>query len=300
MLLFATLFLAGIASVAHACEAPANDASADRTPVETPAAKTEPPPKPEFAGLERRMFELVNADRSANKKKVLYEYDEALADVARAHSADMLGKSFFAHESPTTGNVGDRLFAARVRVMSCAENIAMNASIRDAETRLMQSARHRANILHDKFTRCGVGIVRASNGLYYVTQVFAAPPPEVDIEKIGAAMLKRLNKARAADGRAPFESDAVLCRVATGRASAVAEAGKVEAVNVGTLAKAAGFPHAWLATAYVSTWNPKELAGAEELVKARGGRIGFGFAVNTKHKEIGYGIIWAVVVFTNK
>lgn len=298
--ILAALFLAVIASAVRACEAPADDASADQAQAETQATPKKPPPKPEFADLERQVFELVNADRKANKKKVFYEYDEALADVARAHSADMLKNSFFAHESPRTGNVGDRLFAARVRVMSCAENIAMNASIKEAETRLMDSVAHRKNILHDKFTRCGIGIVRASGGLYYITQVFAAPPPEVDVEKIGTEMLDRLNKARAADGRAPLGSDAVLSRVAAQRAAAVAEMGKVDAVDIGALAEAAGLPHARLATAYVCTWNPEELVGAEELINANGGRIGFGFAVNTKHKKLGYGIIWAVVIFADK
>ena len=244
------------------------------------------------------MFGLVNQDRKTHQKKPLH-YDEALAGVARGHSTDMLDNRFFAHDSPTTGDVGRRLLAAKVRVMAGGENIAMNRSVERAEAKLMKSPGHRKNILSDVYTHVGIGIVRASTGVYYVTQVFATPAPKVDLKTAGADIVKQLNQARVARGRLPFKAVPTLHQIASQQAAAMAEAGKKIELDLGALAKAAGVEHKQLSMAHLLTWDPKELLGAAVFFKPRVGRIGVGFAENKKHRKLGYGIIWAVVVFTN-
>src|SRR5689334_887345 len=63
---------------------------------------------PDVARLEQTMWARLNRDRAARGLPAL-AWDPHLADIARAHSLDMLQHDFFAHESPTTGVLEDRL-----------------------------------------------------------------------------------------------------------------------------------------------------------------------------------------------
>jgi len=125
---------------------------------------------------ERQIFELVNAARVQHGLKP-YIWDERLAAVARSHSRDMLNNNFFSHISPTTGDPGARLSAAGINWRTCGENLAMQTLPLDTPWMAaqaifegwMDSPGHRANILSDRFTHLGVGIV----GGYY-TQKFAS------------------------------------------------------------------------------------------------------------------------------
>ena len=246
--------------------------------------------------LEKQMFEMVNADRKENGRGP-YVYDETLAAVARSHSEDMMKNGFFDHKSPTTGLVADRLFAAKVRAMSCGENIAMSPTLGQAETGLMNSLGHRANILHNEYTRVGIGIVRASNGVLYVTQVFANPAPATDLKTAGAELLGKLNEARVAAKKAAFAENAALSGQAAALAAQAARDGAAGAVDPAAVARAAGMAGKRLGVAMIATWTPNDLAGAEALLAPAKGQIGFGFAENTEHKELGYGIVWVVVIF---
>ena len=260
-----------------------------------PAAASDVPP---IAELEKQMFDLVNKERESHQKKP-YEYDEELAAVARAHSADMLENQFLGHESPRTGRVGQRLAAAKIRVMACGENIAMNRSIEEAHANLMKSPGHRLNILRDIFTHCGVGIARASNGLCYATQVFATPAPKVDFSTAVPELLDKLNKARIAKGLLPFQISPALNRIAAQHAMRVARAGKEVPADLSGQALDAGVRHRRLATAHLITWTPEDLTRAAPLLQPKTGWIGLGLAENTDHEELGIGILWAVVIFTD-
>lgn len=257
------------------------------------------PPKPPYIKLELKMFGLINADRKKHKTNPL-KYDNALAAVARAHSADMLKNKFFKHKSPTTGLVTDRLFAAKEMVMAAGENLAMDASVEEAEKALMKSPKHKKNILQKNFTHCGVGIVQAPNGTYYITQVFARRPTPVNFKTLAADVIKTLNKARAVRGKLPFKVNAKLNEIAVRHVAEVARAGKPVAVDIRARVKAAGVKVKRLSFGLVRTWDPGELASAATLLKPRKGRIGIAFARNEKHKKLGYGIIWVYVIFTDE
>ncbi len=256
-------------------------------------------PDPPYLQLELKMFGLINGDRAKHKRKPL-RYDNALAAVARAHSADMLENGFFNHKSPTTGLVGDRLFVAKEIVMGSGENIAMFDTIDGAQAKLMTSPGHRKNILGKSFTHCGVGIVQGANGIYYITQVFAMRPRPVDPKTLGPKVVALLNKVRGARGKRPFNSSGELDRVAAAHVAKVAEAGKPVAVDIRAEAAAAGIKAGRISTGLVSTWNPGEVASAAAFLKPGKGRIGIGVARNEKHKDLGYGVIWIFVVFTDE
>lgn len=100
-----------------------------------------------------------------------------LTDVARAHARDMREHSFFAHVSPTTGAVTDRLQQRGVRYVRALENIAVAETVEDVFRSWMQSPSHRANILDPSVTAFGLGIeeedAEAAGRRYYVVLVLA-------------------------------------------------------------------------------------------------------------------------------
>jgi stress response protein SCP2 len=118
---------------------------------------------------------LTNAERASHGLRPL-TVDGRLAAAAQAHSADMVRRGFFAHESPDGRQVWDRAVAAGYAYRKVAENIAAGQRTADEVVRgWMGSPGHRANILDGDLIQIGVG--RAEGGSYgaYWTQVFGAP-----------------------------------------------------------------------------------------------------------------------------
>jgi len=253
-----------------------------------------------LAGLEQQMLNLVNADR-AQQKLPPYTFDAALAAVARSHSLDMLQNRFFGHESPTTGFVADRVFAAHIRATACSENIAMHDSVEQAQAGLMASPGHRANILSGQYTHCGIGLARTPTGSLYVTQVFSSPAPEADLPKLPRLITDQLNARRLKARHAPVKLSPALCRIAADQAAAMARTGKQVNFDPAPPAKAAGLTFRQIGSASIMTWTPiGDVSAADPLLQPQTRQIGLGFAQNTAHKQLGYGIVWTVVIFTNE
>ena len=241
------------------------------------------------------MLEMVNADRAEHGLRP-FELHDCLADVARAHSRDMQRNSFFAHRSPTTGMVKDRLWEAEVRVQTAAENIAKNRSLERAQADLMNSPSHRAAILDTGFTHCGIGIVKDDTGQYVVTQVFGLIAPDLDVERAGADLLERLNETRAEQNRPACRASRGLDRIAAEHAAELAEAGEHVPLDLPAKAREAGLRYRRLSAARIMLWVPMQLAEADALVRTSASHLGFGFAKNTKHRHLGYGSVWVVVI----
>jgi uncharacterized protein YkwD len=131
-----------------------------------------------IAYLEREMFDLVNRDRRNHGSPPL-RWNAKLAAVARAHSLDMIRKHYFGHVDPQGRTVAGRVTDADIAWQSVGENIAIAPSVTYAETEFMDEPHnqhnHRWNILNPGYTEVGVGIVRASDGSYYITQDFLNP-----------------------------------------------------------------------------------------------------------------------------
>ncbi|MDT4966475.1 MAG: hypothetical protein QOJ64_1212 [Acidobacteriota bacterium] len=139
-----------------------------------PAPAVAPAPPVAANSLERRAFDLVNAERARNRLPLLV-WDGTLCRVAREHSEAMARQNFFDHDGPD-GDVRDRARANGVSWRSVGENIALNQGYDDpvglAVNQWMQSSGHRANILRGIFTHSAVGVARAADGRVYLTQVF--------------------------------------------------------------------------------------------------------------------------------
>jgi uncharacterized protein YkwD len=95
--------------------------------------------------------------------------DGRLAAAARAHSADMVNRSYFEHDSPDGNTPADRASAAGYADYG-GENIAYGQrSAAEVVSDWMGSPDHRRNILDCSFTTIGVGL--DTRGMYW-TQDF--------------------------------------------------------------------------------------------------------------------------------
>lgn len=125
--------------------------------------------------LEREIAEGVNAVRAENDLPPLASL-EPLAEVARAHSADMAARRYFDHRSPEGAGAASRLFSASIVFTRVAENISKIEGGDDpaamAIESWMTSPAHRANILSREYAESGVGAAVDDRGAVYITQVF--------------------------------------------------------------------------------------------------------------------------------
>ena len=98
---------------------------------------------------------LLNLDRS-NYNLAELTIDPALSRIARLKSEDMRDNRYFAHVSPTYGDVRDMLSKLGYAYTAAGENIAHHATIEKAQAALISSPGHRRNILSRGYTKVGV------------------------------------------------------------------------------------------------------------------------------------------------
>ncbi len=152
-------------------------AAPTQTPSAEPTAEPTATPSPTTAptgerAMEQEVLKLVNQARAENRLNPLSWADD-LADIARAHSADMIERGFFSHTNPDGQSPFDRIKSNGISYRAAAENIAYGQP--DAEAVMnswMNSAGHRANILNENLKEIGIGAVKDSGETVYWTQVF--------------------------------------------------------------------------------------------------------------------------------
>jgi uncharacterized protein YkwD len=141
----------------------------------------------EEAALEQRMWELINQERedpshlteTRGRARPL-KWDEKLAEVARAHSRDMVERGYFSHFTPDGSFPALRVSQAGIAYLCAGENIAKFRDVIRAQGAFMNEPplghNHRANILDPDFTHVGIGVVRGPDGMFYITQEFIQRP----------------------------------------------------------------------------------------------------------------------------
>jgi len=138
-------------------------------------------PQMTMEGAERAILELLNGERR-RRGLAAYQLNLELAAVARAHSREMAETGSFAHVSPLSGDLGDRLRAAGIVVAAAAENLGKGECLTSLHRSLMESPGHRANLLSPRYTQVGVGVAvgisPTGNPLFMVTEDFARPRGE--------------------------------------------------------------------------------------------------------------------------
>lgn len=170
--------------------------------------------------LEKEMFERVNRDRGERGLPPL-TYDPALADVARNHAADMRQHKFFAHESPNTGKLDERLIRWDYAAKVARENLAEAPTVSVAEDGLLKSPHHFENLMARDITHVGIGIVKGGVGdprNLLAVQVFARPIVPVSSDALVDRVLAKITAARRG---APLRRDATLDDLAADYAEAI-------------------------------------------------------------------------------
>lgn len=121
---------------------------------------------------EKTILKKINEERAKLGLTLLVE-DLLIRNIARAHSRDMLANGYFSHTSKSGLTLSDRLIRANVNFREAAENIAMAPTPELAHIGLMNSEKHKKNILDPSFTKIGIGVMDAGSHGLMVTEDFA-------------------------------------------------------------------------------------------------------------------------------
>ena len=140
------------------------------TPVQTPTTTLEPAMTIEE--MKAEIVRLTNIER-VNAGESPLEVLQALMDTAQAKADDMITNNYHGHISPTYGTPGEMIFSIIPKAKSCGENLVVwTYTPQDAIDGWMNSQGHKANILDNRFTHIGVGIVGSANEGYWIVQQF--------------------------------------------------------------------------------------------------------------------------------
>lgn len=139
---------------------------------------TEPSAAETTSEIEYQLFQMSNRERNSAGVVEELELDSALSEIARRYSEEMRDRGFFSHSSPDGTTLRERLERAGVEYSRAGENIAQVTNASNpavlAHDLLMDSERHRANILDRRFQQVGIGVTRSSD-TFLITQVFVTP-----------------------------------------------------------------------------------------------------------------------------
>lgn len=124
-----------------------------------------------FPDKEWELLSLVNATR-ISKGLVPLVVEPRLRTEARRQVREMIELQFFAHESPTKGDLKERLNRLGLKYSVASENLANARSVEQAFDALMKSESHRHNILNPQFRKTGIGASRLDDGPISFSQVF--------------------------------------------------------------------------------------------------------------------------------
>ena len=132
---------------------------------------------------EQELIILTNVDRTSNGVPALVP-DEALKDVARFRSEDMVTRDYFSHLIPPDGHqVFDILKQRGISYLRAGENLARNNSpdhitVQTVEQAFLNSPSHRAILLCPDYTNLGTGVAEGAEGLKVYTVLFTQVSPE--------------------------------------------------------------------------------------------------------------------------
>lgn len=121
---------------------------------------------------ESNMLYLLNRERDAHDLPPL-QHHSVMKEMAREHCEEMVEEDYFAHVSPISGELLDRMEKSGIaNWVTGGENIAGAPNINTAFEALMDSPEHKKNILSKEFTHIGIGIVEGGSYGLMITQDF--------------------------------------------------------------------------------------------------------------------------------
>ncbi len=167
------------------------------------------------SGLERELLMLTNQDRNRQGLQPL-AIDETLTEIAREHAAGMARQGFISHELPY-GNLRTRLSGRGYRYLTARENVATAGSVTYAQNALMDSPKHKDNILAKDVDRVGIGIVWCPPPFakrLFITEIFAAPGEEHQPAEVEESLLRLVEDLRK-NGEGSMLPDPLLEKMAS-------------------------------------------------------------------------------------
>jgi len=131
--------------------------------------------------LEEEVFRFTNDARQREGLSPL-SWDDALAELARAHSEDMFDNNYFNHKDLSGCNSICRMTKSGYPWKKMGENIhrmiGYDMSTADTAQKIvndwLNSPSHRANLLNPSFTKVGIGVAQEGSTIY-TTSEYALP-----------------------------------------------------------------------------------------------------------------------------
>jgi prepilin-type N-terminal cleavage/methylation domain-containing protein len=124
---------------------------------------------------ERQLFSMMNGERRAAGLAEL-SWNDALSSIARRHANAMAEAGSLFH----TANLAEEVSSVLPRWNGAGENVAYASCVQATHQLLMDSPKHRENILGE-FNVGGVGIWVDGDGTLWTTEVFAAQLPATPV-----------------------------------------------------------------------------------------------------------------------
>ena len=266
-------------------------AGVDYPPPAMPPKKT--PMAADIREGEQLIFDLINKAR-ADAGLAALAYDDRLSEVARGHSEDMFRNNYFAHDSPTAGDLGQRMAKAGIQAKKFCENIANNQDLSAAHQELMDSPGHRKDILDPDLTHVGVGIVRAENGQLLVTEDFMEQYPSYDTAALATQLIQGLNNLREGNRAAMLAESAALSDVALENSRTMMACNKLDQSKLKTLIPQKRLRLKSVESLMFKSVDPADPAKLVEALKARYQEIGVGIVQDTDPS--GVKVLWTTVL----
>jgi uncharacterized protein YkwD len=138
---------------------------------------------------EQELIILTNVDRTSNGVPALLP-DDALGEVARFRSEDMVTRSYFSHYIPPDGHlVFAELDARGIQYLRAGENIGRTnkpeyVAVETVEQAFMNSPQHRAVLLWPGYTNLGTGAAGSGEAMKVYTVLFTQAPSPLAAEQV--------------------------------------------------------------------------------------------------------------------
>jgi uncharacterized protein YkwD len=188
-------------------------AAVDEPPIALSTGTPTPSAQPsDDAAVSAKLFALLNDARKSAGAPPLKEHP-GLAEVAAAHSRDMVDAGFFGHVSPSNGDPAARVRRKGLGFVLIAENVGRGSTADEVNAMLLDSPGHRANALDPNLSHVGIGVVidrQGGHSQIVATEEFGGVSQRVDLSTAPDELLRIVNARRASAGAAKLEVDPVL------------------------------------------------------------------------------------------
>jgi uncharacterized protein YkwD len=164
---------------------------------------------------EQELLAITNRDRLERGLPPL-TFDKALMQIAREHAMGMAQQGFISHDQPS-GDLQTRMRRYRYYYETARENVASARTVLKAHEALLNSPKHKDNILAADVTRIGIGIAQypsLCDKHLYITEVFATPLEIYDLSTVQDFLINRV-KELSQPGAGEMHLDPLLDKIAS-------------------------------------------------------------------------------------